>query len=1297
MAFFCLATHAERKTDVLTFNSVDINPGSSYKSYTYTGASGAIYRLQCGGDHESIQIRSTNNSGIVVAKKAQGKIVSIGIDWNQNTVDSRVLNVYSSSTAYDSPEDLYTSGISTIASFKKSDGNKTIALVSEPDYIGLRSSSGAMYINSITIVWDTEATGSETPSPSGTLSVTDAISLINNGYTGQATVKGIISKIESYNSSYQEINYWISDDGKTSNQMYVYGGLGLNGKTFNSSNDLEVGAAVVVTGNVKKYNGTPEFDMKSYLLEYNPQRNPVTGITLSKTNLTLKIGDSETLTATVTPADATDKTVTWSSSNSSIASVNNGTVMGTGVGMATITAKCGSVTATCDVQVLSNVIEVTSVVLDKTTLDLKIGDTAKLTATVSPSDATDKTVAWSSSNSNVATVDNNGNIRAVSDGNATITAKSGSKNATCSVRVSRIDVTSVSLNHTSLELEMGETAQLTATVTPSNATNKTVTWSSSNSSIVSVSNDGLVKAVGGGTATITAKAGGMTAECKVVSIVKASSISLDKTSLNIKVGDSYQLKATIYPATTTDKTVTWNSNNPEVATVDNNGNVRAIEVGNAVITVKTGSVSNTCSVVVTRKSFVIDGITYLYDDDSNEVTVGAGFYELLQYVNIPGTINYNSKSYYVTAIDDNAFADCVMLKEVILPPTIKTVGKNAFLGCILLTKAAYPNSLSNPFSFLTEIVVDYPASGVVIEKDIIYNTQKTQILFVSTKTNGSFEIPSTIVSVGKNAFRKCSELTSVTVGKSVNEIGSSAFEGCSKLKSVNIYDLAQWCSINFHDANANPLYNAHRLYLDKEEIGQLVLPSSISNVNNYAFINCNVFTTITIPANIRNIGKNVFDGCGKVESIYSYPTIPPIIDSSTFNYFGSTVYVKEECLDKYVESNWKKFASIEPMNVVYLGIMGFNEDIYTRPMAVLDINSVKGYTDWVEDLEMKPATLLYYTVEQGINALATNTYKNKLANAVLITFTDGLDRGSSSKNPNFKTQDEYTTFLSNQIANTKVQDIGITAYAIGVKGNDVNDDAQFSANLNAISSKPEYVHEISNMNQLDREFDAIYEDMVQQRNQLILSITVPDMYDGEICRFTFDKASSAESSKIYLEGKYNVSKKCLENVTYHGFTSGSGSTIYGVANGINVSFTLYDCRDLSGSIMYLQDKNFIGQWTSTNGGKWTQNTEMGDSNIELEKRNSTAVMLVIDCSSSLGDADFKKIKRSANIFIERLINYTGNYYNDIEVIVDEQMNRPIDIYTLQGICIKRNATEEDINNLPNGLYIIGGRKIFIRR
>ena len=343
----------------------------------------------------------------------------------------------------------------------------------------------------------------------------------------------------------------------------------------------------------------------------NARVYPVSGVALDKTSATLTEGDELTLTATVNPDNATNKNVTWTSSNSSVASVSNGKITALKAGKVTITVQTadGGKTATCEVTVNAKVYPVTGVTLDKTSATLTEGDELTLTATVNPDNATNKNVTWTSSNSSVASV-SNGKITALKAGKVTITVKTddGGKTATCEVTVNAkvYPVTGVTLDKSSATLTEGDELTLTVTVNPDNATNKNVTWSSSDNAVVSVSN-GKVTALKAGKATITVKTddGGKTAACEVTVNAKAypvTGVTLDKTSVEMTEGDELTLTATVNPDNATNKNVTWSSSDNTVVSVSN-GKVTALKAGKATITVKTddGGKTATCEVKVSIK------------------------------------------------------------------------------------------------------------------------------------------------------------------------------------------------------------------------------------------------------------------------------------------------------------------------------------------------------------------------------------------------------------------------------------------------------------------------------------------------------------------------------------------------------------------------------------------------------------------------------------------------------------------------------------------------------------------------
>ena len=244
-------------------------------------------------------------------------------------------------------------------------------------------------------------------------------------------------------------------------------------------------------------------------------------------------------------------------------------------------------------------VRVESVTLSQSSVELEIGTTLQLNATVSPSTASRKDITWSSSKSSVASVSSSGLVTAVSEGTTTITASADGKKGECTVSVVKkaIAVSEIKLDKTELTLFEGEEETLTASVLPEDATDKTVTWTSSDKSIVSVES-GKVKAVGKGTAKITVSAGGKTASCSIEVLRPVSGISLNKTTLELPLDGSETLTATVIPSDAKLRgEITWSSSNTQVATVDG-GKVTAVGMGTATISVSLEAFKAECSVTV---------------------------------------------------------------------------------------------------------------------------------------------------------------------------------------------------------------------------------------------------------------------------------------------------------------------------------------------------------------------------------------------------------------------------------------------------------------------------------------------------------------------------------------------------------------------------------------------------------------------------------------------------------------------------------------------------------------------------
>ena len=380
----------------------------------------------------------------------------------------------------------------------------------------------------------------------------------------------------------------------------------------------------------------------------------VESVSLNKSEMTLTEGESETLAATVTPENAENKSIIWSSNNEAVATVDaNGTVIAKRAGTAVITAtSTNGKSAGCTVTVEKKQIPVTEVRLSESTVGIVEGSTYKLTATVLPENTTDsKNVSWSSNNEAVATVDANGNVTAKRAGTAVITATStNGKTAGCTVTVSKkeIPITEVRLNKSTETLTEGETTTLTATVLPENTTyGKSVKWSSSNVAVATVDLMGKVTAKRAGTAIITAiSENGKTASCTITVNKKDTNITITEVRLNkstetLTEGDTTTLTATVLPENTSyGKSVKWSSSNVAVATVDIMGKVTAKSAGTAIITATSeNGKTASCTVTVNKK----DTYTGLRDVDGNWMYFENGNVNS----DYAGLVNYEGLWFYV--------------------------------------------------------------------------------------------------------------------------------------------------------------------------------------------------------------------------------------------------------------------------------------------------------------------------------------------------------------------------------------------------------------------------------------------------------------------------------------------------------------------------------------------------------------------------------------------------------------------------------------------------------------------------
>ena len=531
-------------------------------------------------------------------------------------------------------------------------------------------------------------------------------------------------------------------------------------------------------------------------------------------------------------------------------------------------------------------------------------------------------------------------------------------------------VNSISLNCSTWETyTIGDKCQLTATIKPDKAKDKSLTWTSSDESVATVDASGIVTAVGYGNAIITATANdgsNQSASCTVYVNSRVFRINLDHTEIIlIAEGETVQLNATVYPDNATDKSLTWTSSNESVATVDVDGIVTAVGDGNAIITATANDGSNrsaSCTVIVPIKNPVLDGLLYTLDWDKMEASVARGKNDYLSVLEIPESIVCYGKDFQVTSIGDRAFESCTSLTSVTVPYTVTQIGDRAFSGCSKLTNITIPASVTSigasAFSYcrkLTSIAIPnsvtyigggafyyceglttviIPNSVTTLGASAFSNCSNLAIVtlgnsviaieghtFYECRNLTSIAIPNSVTTIGERAFYNCNNLTSLTLGTSITNIGNAAFAGCNSLNAIYISDLAAWCNIIYvresYGSSSQPLVYARHLYLNGKEVTDLKIPEGITNINDDAFSYCEGLTSVTIPESVTSIGRYAFSYCAYLTDVYCYAEQIPNTASNTFEGSGfetATLHVPSVSIGAYRQVEpWSNFGTIVPI------------------------------------------------------------------------------------------------------------------------------------------------------------------------------------------------------------------------------------------------------------------------------------------------------------------------------------------------------------------------------------------------
>ncbi|MDF2905918.1 MAG: hypothetical protein K0R34_1239 [Herbinix sp.] len=469
-----------------------------------------------------------------------------------------------------------------------------------------------------------------------------------------------------------------------------------------------------------------------------------TGIKLDATTLNLKAGQDHIFKPTLTPNDSTDKAIVWESSDTKIATVDDeGKVVAKSAGSTIIVAKLESgATAYCKVNVT---LPVTGLLLNFTDKSIYVGEKFKLKVSVTPSSATQLGVTWKSSNTSIATINEDGEVTGLAGGTAiiTCTTKDGGYSDTCVINVLEA-VSSIAINYQTYYLGVDKSVFLVATVTTPTATNKDVYWSSSNPDIATVNQKGKVVGRKLGFVTITATSLDGTeveASCEVQVVNPTESVSLNKTTISLLVGQTKKLKATIAPNNATIKTPRWSSSDPSVAIVDEDGEVIAIKAGSTTITAEAGDNSGKkalCYVTVYDR-VASTGITL----QDKTIVMLPGEEKIVQMVLIPSAstddTTWSSDNNAVARVDKDTGKITARATGVAYITVMTDSGKTAQVEVIVIGLNITEITLEEYTNFSTQLQVEGASSRVTWSIDNPLVAEVTNG-FVSSRGKGKATI-----------------------------------------------------------------------------------------------------------------------------------------------------------------------------------------------------------------------------------------------------------------------------------------------------------------------------------------------------------------------------------------------------------------------------------------------------------------------------------------------------------------------------------------------------------------------------
>ena len=652
-----------------------------------------------------------------------------------------------------------------------------------------------------------------------------------------------------------------------------------------------------------------------------------------------------------------------------------------------------------------------------------------------------------------------------------------------------VPITGLSLNKKNTSFYMSESDTLSVSYIPENTTDKEIEWSSSDESIATVDNNGVVTGKKGGVATITARSVSnpdIFASCTVT--VRWPSIALNKTSTSIIVEESDTLTVIFTPENIADKDIVWSSSDETIAVVDKNGVVTGKAKGTVTITARyvlNPEITASCIITVLPpniifadalvKKLCVERWDTNKDGELNE-DEAASVINLGRIFSFSQIQSFDELKYFtgLAEISKEAFYSCRNLREISIPDGVKSIGDAVFASCVTLSSIHIGKSVAS-FGINVFTSCDSLKSISIESENTIYDSRDNCNAIIETSTNTlikgcmnstvpngviiiddkafndckglkTIDIPGSVttignafrgcidlttitlaegvVNIGTRAFMNCSSLTSIVIPEGVTGISSLAFDGCTSLgsitfpstltlidweywdssiptgfaycnnlKEIHIKDLSAWCKIRF---KTNPLSKAHHLFLNGEEVTDLIIPDDVSSISASAFAYCYGLNSVVIPEGVKSIGSSAFAGCDNLRVITIKSSLTEIEGYAFNSNSQKMVYYPDLstwCKSSFGSSfnNYRLFINgteikelIIPEDVIEIGKNAFAG--YTGLTSVKFSNSVKTISDYA----FRNCTqLTSVTFSESITDIGVGAFQG-CSNLYSIALPDGM-------------------------------------------------------------------------------------------------------------------------------------------------------------------------------------------------------------------------------------------------------------------------------------------------------------------